>query len=287
MGVDGSIGADRALAWTIRQARLWNARLTIVHCYPLLPIGGPWMAEEEESALRAVEALVARHTAELESVQWDTQVRWAPSGSWAHRLVDAAEDADLLVVGSRGLGGFLELLLGSVSHHVSIHAPSSVAVVHEGTDATRDPSAVVVGIDGSPPSLRALAWAAREAHRLGLPVEAVHAYAVPTTAANAALGRGTVEAEEIRSRAHSAAEELLKAAVAQADVPETVEVRQRVAAGSPAGVLIDAAGSEALLVCGQRGHGRLGQLVIGSVSDQCLRHATGAVVVVRPTRIPA
>lgn len=286
VGVDGSTGADLALAWAIREARLWHARLTIVHCYPLLPTVGPWLAEEEEVGLRAVKALVARHTAELDGVQWDTQVRWAPSGSWAHKLAEAADDADLLVVGSRGLGGFWQLLLGSVSHHVSIHAPSSVAVVHEGADATIDPSGVVVGIDGSPPSLRALAWAAREAHRLGLPVEAVHAYAVPTAAANAALARSADEADHLHARAHSAAEELLATAVAQAAVPPTVEVRRRVAAGSPAGVLIKAAGSGALLVCGQRGHGRLGQLVIGSVSDQCLRHAAGAVVVVRPTRIP-
>jgi len=285
VGVDGSTGADRALAWAIREAELWDARLTIVHCYPLLPTPGPWLADEEECALRAVEALVARHTTALDGVRWTTQVRWAPSGSWAHKLAEAADDADLLVVGSRGLGGFWQLLLGSVSHHVSIHAPSSVAVVHDGVDTSVGPSGVVVGIDGSPPSLRALTWAAREADRLGLPLDAVHAYPVPTAAANAALSRSADEAERISARAHAAAEELLATAVAQVDVPASVEVRQRVAAGSPAWVLTGVADSDALLVCGQRGHGRVGQLVIGSVSDQCLRHARGAVVVVRPTRV--
>jgi nucleotide-binding universal stress UspA family protein len=285
VGVDGSTGADRALAWAIREARSWDARLTIVHCYPTLPTGGPRLAEEEDNARRAVEKLVAAHATELDGVRWHTQVRWAPSGSWAYKLVDAAEDADLLVVGSRGLGGFWQLLLGSVSHHVSIHAPSSVAVVRGGADTGGTPSSVVVGIDGSQPSLRALTWAAREADRHGVPLEAVHAYPVPTAAANLALARSTDEAEVLRDRAHAAAEELLASAVARGDLPSRVEVRRRIAAGSPAGVLIAAAGADALLVCGQRGHGRLGQLVIGSVSDQCLRHAQGTVVVVRPTRV--
>lgn len=284
VGVDGSTGADRALAWAIREAAVWDARLTIVHCYPLLPTTGPWLAEEEQSALLAVDAVVARHSTQLEKVRWMTQVRWAPSGSWAHKLVEAAYDADLLVVGSRGLGGFWQLLLGSVSHHVSIHAPCSVAIVHDGVDPVVDPSGVVVGIDGSEPSLRALTWAAREADRLGLPLQAVHAYAVPTAATNFALARSAEEADNVRARARAQADEVLAAAIARADVPPTVEIRRRVAAGSPAGVLTAAAGTDALLVCGQRGHGRLGQLVIGSVSDQCLRHADGAVVVVRPGR---
>jgi nucleotide-binding universal stress UspA family protein len=160
-----------------------------------------------------------------------------------------------------------------------------VAVVRGGADTGGTPSSVVVGIDGSQPSLRALTWAAREADRHGVPLEAVHAYPVPTAAANLALARSTDEAEVLRDRAHAAAEELLASAVARGDLPSRVEVRRRIAAGSPAGVLIAAAGADALLVCGQRGHGRLGQLVIGSVSDQCLRHAQGTVVVVRPTRV--
>lgn len=287
VGVDGSAGADRALAWAMREARVWDARLTIVHCYPLVPLTGPWLAEEERHALQAVEALVARHADQLRALRWTTQVRWAPSGSWAHKLVEAAESADLLVVGSRGLGGFWQLLLGSVSHHVSIHASSSVAVVHGAAPADRDPTRVVVGIDGSPASLRALEWAVREAGRLGVPLEAVHAHAVATAAADIAQARNADEVDARRTRARAVAEAVLADTLARADLPPDLDLRRRVAAGSPAGVLVDAAGDDALLVCGQRGHGRLSQLVIGSVSDQCLRHGRGTVVVVRPTRVAA
>ena len=90
-------------------------------------------------------------------------------------LVKAAADADLLVVGSRGHGGFLGLLLGSVSHWCANHATCPVAVVPatwDGDHARR----VVVGVDGSAPSYEALRWAIDEAAHRGVELDVVHGY---------------------------------------------------------------------------------------------------------------
>lgn len=282
VGVDGSVGADRALAWAVAEARRWAARLTITHCYPVVPEPGSWTHELETAAMRTVDDMVAPHVDALADVRWRTEVRWSPSGSWAHKLVEAAEGADLLVVGSRGVGGFVQLLLGSVSHHVSVRSRCTVAVVHHGTVPPHDESSVVVGVDGSGPSVRALRWAAREARQRDIPLRVVHAYLVPTATARVARAGTDADASQVRERAHADAVALVDTTIRRASLTGELAVRRHVAAGSPAGVLTSLTATGDLLVCGQRGHGRVGQLLLGSVSDQCLRHGHGTVVVVRP-----
>ena len=99
-------------------------------------------------------------------------------GRPAKVLIDAARDAALLVVGSRGHGGFTGLLLGSVSEHVLAHATCPVVVVHEHRATT---GRIVVGVDGSPESSQALRWAARQAGLTGCELHAVLAWHVPFT----------------------------------------------------------------------------------------------------------
>jgi nucleotide-binding universal stress UspA family protein len=79
-------------------------------------------------------------------------------------LIDASQNADLLLVGSRGRGGFAGMLLGSVSRHCAAHAHCPVVVVRGGHDSTVERRRrIVVGVDGSPSSRRAPEWAAAEA----------------------------------------------------------------------------------------------------------------------------
>lgn len=281
VGVDGSPGAERALHWAAQEARLWAARLHIVHCYPTEPDTGVWLDDDRRTATDTLDAITARAHEQLAGLEWDAKVEWAPSGSWAYKLVDNARGADLLVVGSRGLGGFLQLLLGSVSHHVSTHAATTVVVVRARAEAVADGGDVVVGVDGSAPSLRALQWGAREAARRGVGLRAVHAYPVSSTQRNLSRGVGAETAAQTRERARDAATELLAGAVDRAQLPTGTSVRQQVAAGSPAGVLVSTTRPEELLVCGPRGLSPLQQKVLGSVSDQCLRHAQAPVVLVR------
>ncbi len=281
VGVDGSPGADRALQWAAREARLWAARLHLVHCYPMDRDTGLWLDEDKQAATDTLDDITARARKHLAGLEWDAQIEWAPSGSWAYKLVDRARGADVLVVGSRGLGGFLQLLLGSVSHHVSTHAATTVAVVRDQADAVADSGDVVVGVDGSAPSLRALHWGAREAARRGVGLRAVHAYAVPSAQRNFSRIVGAETAAQVHDHARAAATELLAGAVDRAQLPADTPVRQLVAAGSPAGVLVSTTRPEELLVCGPRGLSPLQQKVLGSVSDQCLRHAQAPVVLVR------
>ena len=104
-------------------------------------------------------------------------------GRAAPTLLSQAQDADLVVVGSRGVGGFRGLLVGSVSATVAAHAPCPVIVVHPHGDGTAFPASptgrIVVGVDGSEVSAAAIRFAFQEAARRRVGITAVHA-AMPT-----------------------------------------------------------------------------------------------------------
>jgi nucleotide-binding universal stress UspA family protein len=145
VGVDASPGSLRALEWALEEARLRRASLCVVHAWMLplieaLPepwvVGSPSLGPSDDEVRSHVEAAArdvlsasvdrARSAApELEIVAELVEGR-APVA-----LLDAAGDADLLVVGSRGRGGFAGLLLGSVSGQCVHHAPCPVVVVPE------------------------------------------------------------------------------------------------------------------------------------------------------------
>jgi nucleotide-binding universal stress UspA family protein len=133
VGVDGSEHADRALTWAIEEAKLRDARVEVVTAWHLPPmmygaagLMTPPVADGglEESA-KAVAGSAAERVREA-GLTVDTAVRL---GQAANVLVEEAADADLLVVGSRGHGGFAGLLLGSVSGQCSHHAPCPVVIV--------------------------------------------------------------------------------------------------------------------------------------------------------------
>jgi nucleotide-binding universal stress UspA family protein len=132
VGIDGSAGADAALGAAIEEARLRHARLRVVCAWevPTLAYSAAFVpAELEEGLERAAEAVVADS---LQRVGPPSDVAVEPlvvRGPAARVLLHAAEQADLLVVGSRGRGGFQRLLLGSVSHQAASHSPVPVMIV--------------------------------------------------------------------------------------------------------------------------------------------------------------
>ncbi len=141
VGVDGSAGASAALLWAAAEARLRATRLRVVHAwrfsYPDVA-GYGWGGAIEVlprtgvgDQHRAAEALLEEATAHLafEGLDVDIQCE-AVEGTAAEVLVGAAGEADLLVVGSRGHGGFVGLLLGSVSQQCAHSAPCPVVIVH-------------------------------------------------------------------------------------------------------------------------------------------------------------
>ncbi|MGB9378518.1 MAG: universal stress protein [Mycobacteriales bacterium] len=140
VGIDDSVAASRALEWAVDEAAQRGARLRVVHAwrkpqlntplgvaYPMMVNSAALKADAERVADDALRrALVGRHdSAAIESVAQ------AIEGEPAQLLVDLSKTADLVVVGSRGAGGFARLLMGSVSTQVVHHAHCPVAVVPE------------------------------------------------------------------------------------------------------------------------------------------------------------
>ncbi len=133
VGIDGSESAADALRWAVAQAKLTGATVEAVYAWdpgPIVSLGMPPMLDWEP--LR--EAANARsHEIVAETVGSDSGVRIVAKTATGHAaevLVDRSAQADLLVVGSRGLGGLKGMVLGSVGHHCAAHAHCPVVIVH-------------------------------------------------------------------------------------------------------------------------------------------------------------
>jgi nucleotide-binding universal stress UspA family protein len=136
VGIDGSHHSTRALEWALKEAALERAPLTVltVHAVPASPwTGNPVLmggdAEDQEKMLQAAEELTRKVTSQLGESAPDSITVRALSGYPSQTLIDASKDADLVVVGSRGAGGFARLLVGSVTSQVVEHAHCPVVVV--------------------------------------------------------------------------------------------------------------------------------------------------------------
>lgn len=138
VGIDGSDASIDALRFAADESRLRSARLRIV-CAWTLPVGNegpgtswPDPSVYERGAQHAIDAAMTAIGRELEGIEVEPRV---VLGGGASALLENCSDAALVVVGSRGHGGFTGLLLGSVSQQVVLHAPCPVAVVrHLETD---------------------------------------------------------------------------------------------------------------------------------------------------------
>jgi nucleotide-binding universal stress UspA family protein len=137
VGIDASDGSHRALEWAVREARLRKARLRTVLVWSYLdqPTGSFDPAYGEDQARKQLDEALAAVADDVEGIEIE---RVVVNDLPARGLLHAVRDDDLLVVGSRGIGGFKGLLLGSVSHQVVNHAPCPVVVV-PGTERPSPP----------------------------------------------------------------------------------------------------------------------------------------------------
>jgi nucleotide-binding universal stress UspA family protein len=133
VGVDGSAGSRAALRWAVGEALRHGAELVAVHAWDFpyaSPLAGLPTMLPAEDLQAAAEQLVDRTVADTLGSQPAVPVeRVAVAGYPSAVLLDRAKTADLLVVGARGHGGFVGLLLGSVSHQVVAHAVVPTVVV--------------------------------------------------------------------------------------------------------------------------------------------------------------
>lgn len=266
LGLDGSDGATAALRWAIHEAVVHDASLEALFAWS--PTGRS--ADTHDVQLRAADTALREWLARM-----PTGVPVIPSvrdDTPASALVDASVHADLVVVGSRGLGGFRELLLGSVSAVVAERALCPVAVVRETSHHPAGP--VVVGVDGSAHGQAALQWAAAEARARDVALEVVHAWSsapVPIVGVPADLPSSAIE--------ESAGDQLAES-TASIDV-DGLTVHRHLVESTPAGALVRSSERAAAVVVGSRGRSGLTAILLGSTSRHLLHHAHCPVVVVR------
>ena len=288
LATDGSDDATAAVEWLRRLPIAVDREVMVVTVVvpPLIP-GVPDAAGDLHRALVAEARRLADNTAaELNSkraigrvVQGDPREEIASTAtSW---------DADLIVMGARGLGAIKEFLLGSVSLGVAAHAPCPVMVCH---GQPRDVRRVTVALDGSMHARRALDWLATWLLPEGLHVRLL-GVAEPQHYPSTAPGilsdalRETVAAiaAERRATLRQACEAGVQALRGRVTNVEIGLVR-----GQPAEAIVgdaDHYGSD-LIVVGARGLGAIKRLLLGSVSESVLRHASCPVLVVRPRATP-
>lgn len=281
VGVDGSKRSLSAAKWALREAGRINRPLTLVSAYalPLFPsvavdaghgsIEGSALAESARQILAATVSALG---------ETDVEIRTAVElGDPATVLVAYSENADLLVAGPRGRGGFFGLLVGSVSRSLPAKAKCPVVLVPSGAEESRaeTDAPVVVGSDGSAQGRIAMLRAAEEAQRRGTSLKLITAMA-PVSAAVEWLP-STVDERELIDEL----QERLDAGVAwlQAQFPE-LRVEAEIIEGIPVDVMVAESEKARLVVVGTRGLGGFAGALLGSTSQGIIAHAKGPVMVV-------
>ena len=135
VGIDGSDHSRHALEWAVREAAVRHAPLTVlaVHRAVVGYSGGPVTYPEDATLTRqareAAQAETDKVLAELDGPRPESVTVKAVHGFVVDELINAGKDADMLVVGSRGAGGFTQLMIGSVASQVAHHAYCPVLIV--------------------------------------------------------------------------------------------------------------------------------------------------------------
>ena len=285
VGIDGSPVSKVAVDWAARTAALREVPLKLVHvlnppvvmAFPEVPIPAgylEWQSEEGRTLLAAA-VTTAEESALLIGKGPIAVTTEMVAGSSVPTLVDESTRAQMVVVGCRGRNALARGLLGSVSIGLVHHAKCPVAIIHDEDPLMPHPSMapVVVGVDGSPVSERAVEIAFEEASFRGVDLVAVHAWS----------DTGVFEFPGADwSALQSDAEETLSERLAgwQERYPDVL-VRRVVVADRPAHQLLEQAQSAQLLVVGSHGRGGFAGMVLGSVSTAVINAARMPVLVVR------
>lgn len=281
VGIDESDGAADALRWASSEADFHQAGLTAVMAWGFLDQHHTIVGERfdpaygEQAATDALREFVVRA---LGAERAPTVAVRAVCDLPARALLDTGPGADLLVVGARGLGGFRGLLLGSVSQHCLHHTKTPIAIVRP-VDAEHEASGrLVVAVDGSPTSQRALRWAMVEARARDVTLDVVHAWQVPYAGY---LPLGSIRAGDGYAY-EDAATRVLDRMISSASPGDSAGVRAVPVRGNATEAILRAAEGADLLIAGTRGHSPLKRLVLGSVATQLAHHAPCPLVVVPP-----
>ena len=279
VGTDGTAASQAAVQWAAGEAERRHRLLRIMHVFDW-----EWRSARYESGTEYIDvsrqladAVVAGASAQARAVAPAVQLELDTLiGNPAPCLLEAAAEAELVVLGSRGRGGFASLLLGSVSQRVATHATCPVVVVRGRGNVTEGP--VVVGVDDSPRAEHVLATAfeAATGRETSLAVIRTYLPSPPLWMAGVPVADYATPKEDAEE--HARVEELL--APWRHKFPE-VKVDVMVSHDSPAAVLTGVSHGAQLVVVGSHGHGSIAAALLGSTGLQLLHHADCPVLIAR------
>ncbi|AJC52973.1 universal stress protein [Streptomyces sp. 769] len=278
VGVDGTSQALAAAQWAAHEARLRQSRLRLLTAWQPLtatPRGAPGAREVPPWPDRIIEE--ARATVESAEPGVAVEVRLVREPP-LEALVEAAEQADLLALGSRGLGPAARFTLGGTGLDLVPRVAVPVVLVRARHDrpATEEGSSVAVGVSLHAACEGLLAFAFETAARRAVPLRAVHGRNLPPFAYDrgGAVERAAADQAEVLAR-----EELSQALRPWREKFRDVRVEEQVVMESPAPALLHGAAGAQLLIVGRR---HLGHAVprIGHVVHAAVHHAPCPVAIV-------
>ena len=286
VGFDGSTGSEGALDSAALTARRQGRPLTVLHISDLaaMPAGTAYIPEALTEAMAEAATATLNVGVERAAAVMDRSHITGTTviGSPAAELVAASEGAALVVTGCRARGRLASGLLGSVSYAVTAHAKCPAVVVrgHVTThpDATHE---VVVGVDDSEISERALDAAAEIAAATGAPLHIVRVeplHAPDSWASVETRHAGSQHTHALRAEAEATLERAEKHA--RGAHPE-LTIETEVLYGDAGHALAPLGDRAGLLVVGSRGRGGFSGLLLGSVSHAVIHEANCPVMVVR------
>ncbi|MEV0112634.1 universal stress protein [Streptomyces sp. NPDC050844] len=281
VAVDGSAGSDHALEWALTAARLRRAPLRIAHVrqYALPLADGPRMPtidhrHDADPVIDRTRGLLEGR-ADLPPLTLEI-VDGAP-GKDIPRLGDGAQ---MLVLGSRGRGGFRSLLLGSNGLACAREAACPVVVVRPGAEPAADEETyVALGLDALTPDDGVIGFAFAEAQMRGVPLRILCAYASPTLVYTATGDFVTSASADAAAAADHTERADMRLAPFKERHPK-VSVELLVLPGDAAGILVEASLNAELVVVGRHHRRMMAGRLVGSVTNAVLLHAEGAVAVV-------
>ncbi|MBJ8347037.1 universal stress protein [Antrihabitans sp. YC2-6] len=282
VGIDASRSSHEALRWAAGDAERRGAPLSIVHAVftPLAYGPGLSFTKPDFDRLEAEGAeLLSRAARNVSETSPELEVRTelvrAPR---APALIDKSKDAQMVVIGSRGLGAIGRGLVGSVGSSLARHAHRPVAVLHyranDPWNLSRPRRAVVVGVDGSENSLPAIEVAFEEASMRSSKIIAVHSWADDGRFLHVGDWDAVANTEEALL-----AESLAGYAERYPDVP----VEKIIVKNNPARHLRDFSDDAELLVVGSHGRGGFAGMTLGSTSQELLHSVTCPLIIARTT----
>ncbi len=274
VATDGSATGTAAVEWAAQDAARRDAELRILHVLEPFPEGLEIPADHVDRVRAGGEDVLERAVQVVDAVAPELRVTAdLRTGPVAETILEEVGEVDEVVLGSRGLGGFSSLMVGSVSLKVAGHTSAPVVVVRKTPEQQH--GVIAVGYDESKTARRALEYAFEQAAASGARVRVLAVWSTPVLTGYE-YANTAVAADMLESQREGLRDEL----AGWRETYPGVEVEADVHVGHPVSILTDASRRADLVVVGSRGRGKLRSALLGSVSHGVLHHAHCPVAVV-------